>query len=53
MRTDIDRLGTELAFINILLMPVLVAGFAITFGVIRRRRAQGPPRVKVAKAVAA
>jgi len=53
LRTDIDRLGTELAFINILLMPVLVAGFAITFGVIRRRRAQGAPRVKVANAGAA
>ena len=54
LRTDIDRLGTELAFVNILLIPVLVAAFAITFGLIRRRRAQGAPRtVKTAKAEAA
>jgi ABC-type uncharacterized transport system involved in gliding motility auxiliary subunit len=42
LRADIDRLGTVLAFINILLMPLLVAGFAIVFGLIRRRRAKGP-----------
>jgi ABC-type uncharacterized transport system involved in gliding motility auxiliary subunit len=39
LRVDIDQLGTLLAFLNILLMPVLVAGFAITYGLIRRRRA--------------
>ena len=44
LRTDIDRLGTILAFINILLMPVMVAGFAIVFGLIRRRRASAAPR---------
>jgi hypothetical protein len=55
LRTDIDRLGTVLAFINILLMPVLVAAFAIVFGLIRRRRAQAGSRasVHVAKAGAA
>ncbi|HVZ27622.1 MAG TPA: Gldg family protein, partial [Rhizomicrobium sp.] len=47
LRTDIDRLGTELVFLNILLMPVLVAVFAISFGLMRRRRAQAAPRVKV------
>jgi ABC-type uncharacterized transport system involved in gliding motility auxiliary subunit len=47
LRTDIDRLGTVLAFINILLVPVLVAAFAIVFGLIRRRRAQGPPRIRI------
>jgi ABC-type uncharacterized transport system involved in gliding motility auxiliary subunit len=40
LRTDIDRLGTILAFINILLMPLMVTGFAIWFGIRRRRRAQ-------------
>ena len=39
LRVDIDQLGTLLAFLNILLMPVLVAAFAITYGLIRRRRA--------------
>ncbi|HWY63057.1 MAG TPA: Gldg family protein [Rhizomicrobium sp.] len=43
LRADIDRLGTVLAFINILLMPLLVACFAIVFGLIRRRRARGAP----------
>ncbi len=41
LRADIDRLGTVLAFLNILLMPLLVAAFAIVFGLIRRRRAAG------------
>jgi ABC-type uncharacterized transport system involved in gliding motility auxiliary subunit len=41
LRADIDRLGTVLAFINILLMPLLVTGFAIWFGIRRRRRARG------------
>lgn len=40
LNADIDRLGTVLAFANILLMPLLVAGFAIVFGLIRRRRAK-------------
>ena len=54
LRTDIDRLGTVLAFLNILLIPALVAAFAIAWGVIRRRRAQGAARVTVrAKAGAA
>jgi hypothetical protein len=44
LRADIDSLGTVLAFINILLMPVLVAGFAIVYGLIRRRRASGNGR---------
>jgi ABC-type uncharacterized transport system involved in gliding motility auxiliary subunit len=47
LRTDIDRLGTVLAFINILLMPVLVALFAIVFGLIRRRRAQAGSRAAI------
>jgi len=47
LRTDIDRLGTILAFINILLIPALVTVFAIVFGLIRRRRAQGGRRVIV------
>jgi ABC-type uncharacterized transport system involved in gliding motility auxiliary subunit len=41
LRANIDRLGTVLAFINILLMPLLVTGFAIWFGIRRRRRARG------------
>ena len=41
LRVDIDRLGTLLAFINILLIPLLVAGFAIVYGLIRRKRAKG------------
>lgn len=39
LRADIDALGTLLAFLNILLVPILVAVFAIVYGVIRRRRA--------------
>ena len=41
LRADIDRLGTLLAFINILLMPLLVVVFAIWFGIRRRNRARG------------
>ena len=41
LRADIDRLGTLLAFLNILLMPLLVAAFAIVYGLIRRKRAAG------------
>lgn len=53
LRTDIDRLGTVLAFINILLIPAMVTAFAIVFGLIRQRRAQAPPRVTVRAAGAA
>jgi ABC-type uncharacterized transport system involved in gliding motility auxiliary subunit len=49
LRVDIDRLGTLLAFINILLMPLLVACFAIVYGLIRRKRARGVPGVPSAK----
>jgi ABC-type uncharacterized transport system involved in gliding motility auxiliary subunit len=38
LRADIDALGALLAFLNILLVPLLVTGFAIVFGVIRRGR---------------
>ncbi len=44
---DIDRLGTFLAFLNILAMPLLVAAFAIVFGVMRRGRARHAPLRKV------
>jgi ABC-type uncharacterized transport system involved in gliding motility auxiliary subunit len=44
LRADIDRLGDMLAFLNILLMPILVAAFAIVYGLIRRRRAAGTRR---------
>ncbi len=40
LRGDIDALGTVLAFLNILAMPLLVTGFAIVYGIIRRRRAK-------------
>ncbi len=53
LRTDIDRLGTVLAFLNILLMPMFVTAFAIVFGLARRRRAQAAPRIRAAKAGAA
>ncbi len=52
LRADIDRLGTVLAFLNILLMPVLVAAFAIVYGLIRRRRAAGNGRVSAPAAQA-
>jgi ABC-type uncharacterized transport system involved in gliding motility auxiliary subunit len=38
LRKDIDALGTFLAFINIALMPILIAGFAIILAFLRRRR---------------
>lgn len=38
LRKDIDALGTILAFINIALMPLIVAGVAIVLAVLRRRR---------------
>jgi hypothetical protein len=40
LNIDIDRLGSLLAFLNILAMPLAVAGFGIVFGLIRRRRAK-------------
>ena len=39
LRKDIDTLGSILAFINIALVPLLVALFALILGRIRRRRA--------------
>jgi ABC-type uncharacterized transport system involved in gliding motility auxiliary subunit len=38
LRADIDALGSELAFINIVLMPLIVAAFAIVLGMMRRGR---------------
>lgn len=38
LRKDIDALGTLLAFINIGLVPILVAGFALVLAFLRRRR---------------
>ena len=38
LRKDIDALGTRIAFINIALVPLLVAGFAIGLAWLRRRR---------------
>ena len=38
LRKNIDRLGSVLAFINIALVPLFVAGFAIILAVLRRRR---------------
>jgi ABC-type uncharacterized transport system involved in gliding motility auxiliary subunit len=40
LNAEIDRLGSLLAFLNILAVPLLVAGFGIVFGLIRRRRAK-------------
>jgi hypothetical protein len=53
LRADIDRLGTILAFINILLVPLLVAAFAIVYGLIRRKRAAGSNRAAAADGHAA
>ncbi len=38
LRADIDALGTILAFVNIALVPILVAIFALVLAVLRRRR---------------
>ncbi|HWA31368.1 MAG TPA: Gldg family protein [Rhizomicrobium sp.] len=38
LRADIDALGTVLAFINIALVPILVAIFALVLAYVRRRR---------------
>ncbi len=44
LNAEIDRLGSLLAFGNILVMPLLVAGFGMVFGLIRRRRAGSKAR---------
>lgn len=41
LRRDIDRLGNWLAAINILFVPLIVAGTAIALAVVRRRRKAG------------
>lgn len=38
LRKDIDALGDLLAFINVALMPLLVAAFAVVMTLVRRRR---------------
>jgi ABC-type uncharacterized transport system involved in gliding motility auxiliary subunit len=38
LRKDIDTLGNVLAFINIALVPILVAGVALVLAALRRRR---------------
>jgi ABC-type uncharacterized transport system involved in gliding motility auxiliary subunit len=38
LRKDIDALGSVLAFVNIALVPILVAAFAIGLAILRRRR---------------
>lgn len=38
LRKDIDALGNFLAFVNIALVPILVAGFALLLALLRRRR---------------
>lgn len=38
LRKEVDALGSLLAFINIALVPILVAGFALLLAVLRRRR---------------
>jgi hypothetical protein len=38
LRQDVESLGSLLAFLNIAVMPLLVAGVAITLALLRRRR---------------
>jgi len=38
LRREVDALGSLLAFVNIALVPLLVAAFAIVLAIIRRRR---------------
>ena len=38
LRKEVDRLGEILAFVNIALVPLLVAAFAIVLAILRRRR---------------
>jgi ABC-type uncharacterized transport system involved in gliding motility auxiliary subunit len=42
LSTDIDFLGGSLAAINILLVPLMIAGIAVTLAVLRRRRQSQP-----------
>ncbi|TWI71233.1 ABC-type uncharacterized transport system involved in gliding motility auxiliary subunit [Desulfobotulus alkaliphilus] len=42
LRSDIDALGTRLTFINMLAMPILVAGAGIVLGIKRRRKSREP-----------
>jgi ABC-type uncharacterized transport system involved in gliding motility auxiliary subunit len=48
LSTDIDFLGGSLAAINILLVPLMIAGIAVTLAVLRRRR-QSQPKPPVAE----
>jgi ABC-type uncharacterized transport system involved in gliding motility auxiliary subunit len=48
LRAGIDSLGRVLAFINILMVPLLVAVFALVFGAIRRNRAKSSSRAGAA-----
>jgi hypothetical protein len=38
LRRDVVNLGTALAFINIALVPILIAALAVGLAMIRRRR---------------
>ncbi len=38
LRKEVDALGSFLAFINIALVPILVAAFALLLAILRRRR---------------
>ena len=38
LRKEVDALGTVLAFVNIALVPILVAGVALLLAALRRRR---------------
>jgi len=38
LRKDIDALGDFLAFVNIAVVPIFVAGFALLVAFLRRRR---------------
>jgi ABC-type uncharacterized transport system involved in gliding motility auxiliary subunit len=38
LRARVDSLGSLLAFINIALVPIVIAGFAIALAWLRRRR---------------
>ena len=45
LRADVERLGARLAFINIALVPILVAAFAIGLAWLRRRRRERARRL--------
>jgi ABC-type uncharacterized transport system involved in gliding motility auxiliary subunit len=38
LRKEVDALGSFLAFVNIALVPILVAAFAVVLAILRRRR---------------